>query len=107
MCKYLSSVYIYGQQDPKKSRIMPGEPDNRTVSVHHGYLVSRVHNREESIQLSYTVSKMSLLSTVALSKNVLNRLIKQVDDEHTHTHKRSQHQKITSSRCQLTSLTLI
>ena len=65
--------------------MMPSEPDNRTVSVHHGYLVSRVHNREESIQLSYTVSKMSLLSTVALSKNVVNRLIKQVDDEQTQT----------------------
>ena len=36
---------------------------------------SRVHNKEESVQLPYTLSKMSPLSTVALSKNVLNVII--------------------------------
>ena len=36
---------------------------------------SRVHNNEESVQLPYTLSKMSPLSTVALSKNVLDVVI--------------------------------
>ena len=38
-------------------------------------MLARVHNKEESVQLPYTLSKMSPLSTVVVSKNVLNVVI--------------------------------